>query len=375
MKRQTLLVVLIPPSRDSYGNRNRGSSAVASCKKPRQWIVAAAAVVWLSMVPVLQVEARDGQPVDGIAAQINGERITTEQLEETLQTQIEQSNRRLEQIRRSMLDRLINNLLLKQAAQGEGLDLNDYLKIKVERVTVSDEEVEAAYAKSRHRFPAMLESEVKYRIRRELEDNRRSETLKRLVSKLRRSGKVENFHLERARSRIDLQPQAGPSLGPAGARLTIVEFSDFECPFCRKLQPILRRVLKRWPKEVRLVYKHLPLERHRHAFGAAKATVCADKQGLFWEFHDALYRENQDLSPQGMTSIAKSLGMELRQFKGCLEDEVTRRAVQSDRALARRARVTGTPTLFINKKRVRNVSQLESEVEAMLAVSSESIGE
>ena len=274
-----------------------------------------------------------------------------------------------------MLDRLINNLLLKQAAQGEGLDLNDYLKIKVERVTVSDEEVEAAYAKSRHRFPAMLESEVKYRIRRELEDNRRSETLKRLVSKLRRSGKVENFHLERARSRIDLQPQAGPSLGPAGARLTIVEFSDFECPFCRKLQPILRRVLKRWPKEVRLVYKHLPLERHRHAFGAAKATVCADKQGLFWEFHDALYRENQDLSPQGMTSIAKSLGMELRQFKGCLEDEVTRRAVQSDRALARRARVTGTPTLFINKKRVRNVSQLESEVEAMLAVSSESIGE
>lgn len=76
-----------------------------------------------------------------------------------------------------------------------------------------------------------------------------------------------------------------------------------------------------------------------------------------------------------MTSIAKSLGMELRQFKGCLEDEVTRRAVQSDRALARRARVTGTPTLFINKKRVRNVSQLESEVEAMLAVSSESIGE
>ncbi len=365
----------IPPPHDFYGNGNSGSRAMASCWKPTQWIVAAAAVCWLSMLALQLAEAQDGQPADGIAAQVNGEPITTEQIEETLQTQIEQTNRQLEQIRRSMLDRLINNLLLKQVAQGEGLDLNDYLKIKVERVTVSDEEVEAAYAKSRHRFPAMLESEVKYRIRRELEDNRRSETLKRLVSKLRRSGKVENFHLERARSRIDLQPQAGPSLGPAGARLTIVEFSDFECPFCRKLQPILRRVLKRWPKEVRLVYKHLPLERHRHAFGAAKATVCADKQGLFWEFHDALYQENQDLSPQGMTSIAKSLGMELRQFKGCLEDEVTRRAVQSDRALARRARVTGTPTLFINKKRVRNVSQLESEVEAMLAVSSESIGE
>ena len=136
----------IPPPHDFYGNGNSGSRAMASCWKPTQWIVAAAAVCWLSMLALQLAEAQDGQPADGIAAQVNGEPITTEQIEETLQTQIEQTNRQLEQIRRSMLDRLINNLLLKQAAQGEGLDLNDYLKIKVERVTVSDEEVEAAYA-------------------------------------------------------------------------------------------------------------------------------------------------------------------------------------------------------------------------------------
>lgn len=375
MKRYALLVVPLLPSDDFYGNRRLRSSTVASSKKRRRWIVAAAAVGWLSMVPVINAETQDGLRADGIVADVNGEQVTREQLEATLQNQIEQTSRQLEQMRRSMLDRLINNLLLQQAARAEGLDLNKYLKIKVESVTVSDEEIEAAYTKSRHRFPTMLESEVKYRIRRELEDKRRSEALKRLVSKLRRSGKVENFHLERARRRIDLLPQVGPSLGPAGARLTIVEFSDFECPFCRKLQPVLRRVLKRWPEEVRLVYKHFPLERHRHAFGASKATVCADKQGVFWEFHDALYRENQDLSLQGVTSIAKSLGLELRQFEGCMQDEGTRRAVQSDRALARRAGVTGAPTLFINKKRVRNVSQLESEVEAMLAVPSESVGE
>ena len=235
--------------------------------------------------------------------------------------------------------------------------------------------MDAAYSKSRHRFPAILESEVKYRIRRELEDKRRADALKRLLSNLRRSAKVQNFLLERARSQVDLQPQVGPSLGPPEAPLTIVEFSDFECPFCRKLQPVLRRVLMRWPKEVRLVYKHLPLDRHRYAFGASKAAVCADKQGRFWEFHDALYRENQDLSPQGVISIAQSLGMELEQFEGCLRDEATRLAVQSDRALARRAGVTGTPTLFINQKRLRNVSQLESEVEAMLTAPSERIGE
>jgi len=324
---------------------------------------------------VLAAEVRDAKRTEGIAADVNGDPITMEQLEETIQSQIEQMNQQLRQIKRSMLDRLINNMLLQQAARAEGLDLNEYLKMKVESLTVSDEEVDAAYSKSRHRFPAILESEVKYRIRRELEDKRRADALKRLLSNLRRSAKVQNFLLERARSQVDLQPQVGPSLGPPEAPLTIVEFSDFECPFCRKLQPVLRRVLNRWPKEVRLVYKHLPLDRHQYAFGASKAAVCADKQGRFWEFHDALYRENQDLSPQGMISIVQSLDMELEQFEGCLRDEATRLAVQSDRALARRAGVTGTPTLFINQKRLRNVSQLESEVEAMLTAPSERIGE
>ena len=99
--RHTLQITPTPPD----------SRVGTSCRKPRQWIVAVATVCWLSVVPVLQAEGRNGQPADGIAAHVNGEPITTEQLEETLQTQIEQMNRQLEQIRRSMLDRLINNLL------------------------------------------------------------------------------------------------------------------------------------------------------------------------------------------------------------------------------------------------------------------------
>ena len=350
-------------------------SAMTNFRRRNQRVAAATVVGCLLTLAAPAAEAREGQPPDGIAAHVNGDPITMEQLEKTIQSQIKQMNQQLQQIKRSMLDRLINNMLLQQAARAEGLDLNEYLKIKVESLRVSDEEVDAAFSKSKHRFPAILESEVKYRIRRGLEDNRRADAVKRLLSKLRRSAKMQNFLLEKSRKIVGLQAPAGPSQGPPAAPLTIVEFSDFECPFCRKLQPVLRRVLKRWPKKVRLVYKHFPLDRHRYAFSASKAAVCADKQGRFWEFHDALYRENQDLSPQGVVAVAKSLGMDLEQFRECLQDEATRLAVQSDRALARRAGVTGTPTLFINKKRLRNVSQLESEVEAMLAVSSQIIGE
>ena len=246
---------------------------------------------------------------------------------------------------------------------------------KVESVTVSEDEVDAAYEKSKHRFPAVLESEVKYRIRRKLEDNRRADALKQLLSKLRRSAKVRNFLLEGSPSDIDLQPQAGPSQGPPQARVTIVEFSDFECPFCRKLQPVLRRVLERWPNEVRLFYKHFPLERHRHAFGASKAAVCADRQGRFWEFHDALYREGQDMSPRGMASVAEALGLEQAPFEACLRDESTGAAVQADRSLAGRAGVMGTPTLFVNGRRLQAPSQLESEIEALLALQTQRTGE
>lgn len=184
-----------------------------------QYIAVTGVIVCLLILAALALtaEAKNGQSPSEIAANVNGEVITTEQLEKALQDQIEQMNNQLERFRQSMLDKLINNLLLQQAARAEGLDANAYLKVKVENITVSEDEVDEAYVKSKHRFPATLESEVKYRIRRKLEDNRRAEALKQLLAKLRRAATVRNFLLD--------------------------------------------------------------LERHRNAFGASKASVCADKQG------------------------------------------------------------------------------------------------
>lgn len=158
MKSDAPLVAAIPPPHHFFGNGSRGSRATANCRKPAQWIAAAAAVGWFSMLALQPAEAREGPPADGIAAHVNGEAITTEQLEEAIQNEVDQMNQQLEQIKRSMLDQLINNLLLRQAARVEGLDANGFLKVKVESVTVSEGEVDAAYEKSKHRFPAVLES-------------------------------------------------------------------------------------------------------------------------------------------------------------------------------------------------------------------------
>ena len=182
----------------------------------------------------------------------------------------------------------------------------------MESVTVSEDEVDSAYEKSKHRFPAVLESEVKYRIRRKLEDNRRADALKQLLSKLRRSAKVRNFLLEGSPKRHRLAAPGRPLPGSVGG-------SSHHCGVQRLRVPLLPKAAADPPPGPGAVAESMcgwststfPWNRHRHAFGASKAAVCADRQGRFWEFHDALYRDGQDMSPQGVVAVAEALGLEL----------------------------------------------------------------
>lgn len=128
-----------------------------------------------------------------IVATVNGEPITGEALEEAIKAQREAIEQQLEALRRTVLFKLIDNRLVEQAARAAGLSLEAYLQASVEQVTVTDAEVEEAYQRSRWRFPGALAPEAKYRIRRELEDNRRADALRRLLERLRRGAHVTNL--------------------------------------------------------------------------------------------------------------------------------------------------------------------------------------
>jgi protein-disulfide isomerase len=147
----------------------------------------------------------------------------------------------------------------------------------------------------------------------------------------------------------------GPSLGPAGAPVTIVEFSDFQCPYCARAGGIAKEIQQRYPSQVHFVYRHLPLERiHPNARGAAEASACADAQGRFWDFHDKLFANQRALGAEDLQRYAKELGLDAAAFNQCVKERKFQAQVDRDLADAAAAAEgagkagLGTPSFFVN---------------------------
>jgi protein-disulfide isomerase len=154
--------------------------------------------------------------------------------------------------------------------------------------------------------------------------------------------------------------------GPAGATVTIVEFSDFHCPFCRRAQPTLSELLTRYGDRVKLVYRDFPIDQlHPQARLASEAARCAHEQGRFWPYHDLLYANAPKASPDDLKSYARTTGLELASFEQCLSSGKHRTAVQNDIEEGARVGVTGTPTFFINGRQLGGAQPLERFVEVI----------
>jgi protein-disulfide isomerase len=139
-----------------------------------------------------------------------------------------------------------------------------------------------------------------------------------------------------------------PAKGPANAPVTIVEFSDFQCPYCSRVGPTLQKVLEDYPKDVRVVYKHYPLSFHKQALPAAKASAAAGRQGKFWEMHDLLFQNQRELNEAAFKGYAQQLGLDVAQFEKDYASPGVAQEVEADMTLARSLGVTGTPGFFVN---------------------------
>jgi protein-disulfide isomerase len=158
----------------------------------------------------------------------------------------------------------------------------------------------------------------------------------------------------------------GPARGKASAPITIVEFADFECPYCREAEASLQAVIDKHPNDVRLVFRHRPLaELHPNAVGAARAAVCADQQGKFWEMHDAMFKDQSALGTEALKDTAGRLGMDKTRFASCLDAPDTVRALSADNQAAVELGVNSTPYFFVDGMPVRG-SQTAEQFEKII---------
>lgn len=139
-----------------------------------------------------------------------------------------------------------------------------------------------------------------------------------------------------------------PVRGNPNAKVTIVEFSDFQCPFCARGAKTMEDVLKEYPNDVKLVFKNLPLPFHPEAKPSAIAALAAQRQGKFWEMHDKLFANQQSLGRDAYLKFAEELGLDMDRFKKDLDDESLEKAVEADHQLATKLGVQGTPGFFVN---------------------------
>lgn len=151
-----------------------------------------------------------------------------------------------------------------------------------------------------------------------------------------------------------------PALGPEKAAVTLVEFSDFQCPFCARVGPTLQQVREAYPDQVRIVFKHLPLDFHSKAWPAAAAAEAAGRQGKFWEMHDKIFANQNAMAPEKYAEWARELGLDLARFEKDRVSADVKARIDADKKEAAQLGATGTPSFFVNGKYTSGAKPFET---------------
>jgi protein-disulfide isomerase len=160
--------------------------------------------------------------------------------------------------------------------------------------------------------------------------------------------------------RYTVNVEGAPSLGPASAPVTLVEFSDFQCPFCSRVGPTLKQIRETYGDQVRLVFKHLPLDMHRDAPGAHAAAEAAGRQDKFWEMHDKIFENQRELNAEKYKQYATELGLDVAQFEKDVASSEVKARVDADKREAASLGATGTPSFFINGRYLSGARPFEA---------------
>lgn len=297
--------------------------------------------------------------VDGrVVATVNGREITQRDLDRLVVGQTFPLEQKVYAIRKATLENLITLRVLESEAKRRGVTVAEVRKeLATGEVHVTPQQVEDAYATNASFFGNMSPDEAKERLRLDLENQQRMQNYRVRLAKLKQTASIE-VRLMQPHVLSTGDEVASPSLGPADAAVTIVEFSDFQCPYCRKVQSTIKQLLQTYEKDVRFIFKHLPLDIHQGAFPAAQAAFCAGQQGLFWQYHDALFNA-ETYGIESLKRIAEDLGVNISLFTLCLTSPPSRNAISLNIWEAGQLGISSTPTFVINGKLVSGALAFE----------------
>lgn len=326
----------------------------------------AAMILWVLMLlvalalPIAAETPPKGEPL----AEVDGIIISSDEVEKALAPQLMKLEEQIYNLKRQRLDALINEKLLTREAAKRGISIPALLDAEITSKVglVTEQEIESFYDANKGRFKGE-ESSVRDQIRQLLQNQKLQARREAFLQSLRSQAQVVVNLKAPPVFRAEIKVDGAPFKGPAKAPVTIVEYTDFHCPFCKQVLPTITQLLSRYSEKVKVVFKDYPIDSlHPAARRGHEAARCADEQGKFWPYHDLLFQNAPRASAEDLKTYAQKAGLKLPEFDKCFSSGKYKAAVQADVAEGNRVGVTGTPAFFINGRLVSGAQPLDNFV-------------
>jgi protein-disulfide isomerase len=315
---------------------------VETCAQWSSMLAMVTLIGWMTFIP-MRVTAEE---LPAVVATVQGQPIAAEDLTNALRGELLRLEIQRYQTLREKLDDLIAHKIFSLEAAQRGVSVQQFVhdEISAKIQAVTPEQVQAFYEGNKNRIRQPLEKvseQITSYLHQQAQEQRRQALLKELqphypVTVALRAPTVE------------VATEGEPFLGPTSAPVTIVEFSDFQCPYCRQAQSTLKQLMAAYEGKIKLVFRDFPLRNiHPQAQKAAEAAQCAAEQQKFWPYHDRLFASTS-LQMDDLKKFAQELELNMEQFTSCLDSSKSAAGIDADMQAGQQAGVNATPTFFVN---------------------------
>lgn len=315
------------------------------------------AAISLASVSLLKAQYGPVQNPSAVVAEINGTTVTWAELEQQRADNLYAARRQYYQADRKALDDLIDERLLELQARKENVSVAELLKRHVDDQVAkdpSDDQLKIIYDASGSTEPF---EKVRGELIEQIRQLRVAKASAAYAKQLRAEAKL-SITLPEPRVKLDL---AGVAFrGPKDAPVVVVEFADYQCPYCKQIEPQLEKLRSEFGDKVAFAFKDFPLPNHTHAGKLAEVADCAGAQGKFWDVHDYLFNDVKDFDLAQIKDHAHSLSLNQAEFDKCVDSDGEASKIKQDQTEGTHLGITGTPTLFINGRYLSGAAKYET---------------
>lgn len=294
----------------------------------------------------------------GVLARLNGQPITDAEVTERIKDRLQKIDSQIYEIKKSGLDDMVEEKLLESTATKRKVSVDDLIRAEVDGKIgePSQSETEAFYNMYKARLNNQPLASVKEELIKQIKLQKRGSIYNGFISDLKKQAKLEIYM---KRPRINVATDGDPAKGNPKAPITLIEFSDFQCPFCKRGRLVIQQILDTYKDKIYYVFRDFPLSFHKQAKKAAMAAECAGDQNKYWPYSAVLWEKQGDFEPEKLKQYAKDLGLNTKKFNDCLDTDKFSNEIDKDQQDGMQVGVSGTPAYFINGIMLSGAQPLE----------------